>query len=120
MGFVQDNIYPQILGNDYAYLPLDLWSTLLLTAFSIGLAILYSTPIPQIFLYMAGEFDGKDFWESLIWLTATWFSLWGLQQSFMESHAMAISSAMVSSWAHFFTLPVYMIYFWDGGDLRSP
>ena len=78
-GFAAENLYPKILGNEYAYKPFDIVQLSLLAGFAAGLSILYSTPIPQILLWAGGEFNGYNFGQVIIWLTATTMSLWGLQ-----------------------------------------
>ena len=46
MGFLVDSLYPVIMGNEYAYKPLDLSQLGILFAFAYGLIPLYLTPLP--------------------------------------------------------------------------
>ena len=73
-----DSIYPQFFGNKLSYIPLNIVTFLTMWGFSFGLFLLYSTPAPQVLLLLAGEFENKTFWESILWLAATNASMWGL------------------------------------------
>ena len=57
-GFAAENLYPKILGNEYAYKPFDIVQLSKLVGFAVGLSILYSTPTPQILHWIAGECNG--------------------------------------------------------------
>ena len=46
MGFLTEELYPVILGNEFAFKPLDLYQLGILFVFAYGLIPLYMTPLP--------------------------------------------------------------------------